>query len=172
MIERISLDMESTIASFMPLYVDSLDNGSTLYNVEDWDWAPSQGDFMSELKKMWQDPCDIEPMEAGLSHTTKILSERFELDIVTNHVGVEKEMLDWLDEHNVYYNEFISTDMSKTEFNYDLFIDDKPGLVEELKPGQEMFLYKQPWNFHRWHDYRVASYGSLREMTVLLERLS
>lgn len=155
---KVALDVDSTIARTCDVAFELLDvEDQYSYNdISSWEWGVEEFGEVSYLSALWNAwairPSDIEPFE-DVGRLTETLYERTEtLDIVTAHpddaFGVTEGKRDWLDAHNVSYDE-LRVEGDKHLLEYDLIVDDNPHLVgkasyEDNAPA--IMLYDQPYN--------------------------
>lgn len=164
----VSLDLESTLAHCHNYFINqyNLEFGSSYVHedIDGWNWVRTEVEF-SEFNRIvedgWLNNTDsIEMMEPALPENVTRLHQhpRIEVDIITARTGVEAAMQDWLDANYItQYGEFRSTTKSKARLDYDVYIDDKPGLADELSSNQMQFLIQGPHNtIADTHDRTIA----------------
>lgn len=153
----VGLDVESVLANTQEVLIKQYNEEfGTNYEVSDidkWEWVRTEidwGDFDRILHTAWaEDTNTIDPKEENLGETVQRLvsSPKISLDVITGRTGVENEMQEWLATNGIdCYREFISTTRSKATFDYDVYIDDKPGLAENLSESQIQYLIEGPHN--------------------------
>lgn len=167
---KLAVDFDSVLANTSATAFDLIcgpDHDYTVDDVEDWTWGFREFGKEKYLSALWHAwtlrPEQVPPMEGGLEYKMKSLQDEFRVDIVTahpDHMGITKGKRSWLDKRNIPYEEFVTVAprISKTEMNYDAFIDDKPSLPEEAIMNQTVYLRDQSWNQEVSGDYiRVNS---------------
>lgn len=142
---KIALDLEGVLADTKHVVVHSDDNPLTLKNYYKWGFSQEDYEiFRRESHNAWVHRWkDIPTVEPNLSLFVSKLNELGTVDILTRRTGVDEEVRNWLDLHNIEYNEFIPTDTNKSEFDYDEFIDDNPMMIGEV--GSQL-LRDRLWN--------------------------
>lgn len=154
---RVSLDLESVLADvhgyMLEVYNEEFGTSYTRSDIDSWEWVREEidwVDFNRIVNTGWEDRRDeVSPMEPGLDETVAELANTpgIHVDIVTARTGVETEMQDWLETHGITaYESFLSTTRSKADLGYDFYIDDRPGLADDLGSGQLQFLIEGPHN--------------------------
>jgi 5'(3')-deoxyribonucleotidase len=126
---KLALDLDGVLADLQSAMVEH-----TAYCQQDFEqWEkPNHNTFLSEASYVWSDYWqEIEPVEKHLSTKTGELSQQFEVDIVTNTVGSNDVVEQWLSKHGVVYEELVrpySLGTDKQHLDYDVYVDDKPSL--------------------------------------------
>jgi hypothetical protein len=150
---KISLDVESVLANAGLVFLEEYNKKhGTAWDFTDWTtWDFGETDievpeFLEISKNIWQERWeDIPACETGLADTTDRLYEHHDVDIVTARVGCDDEIQAWLDHHNITaFDEFRSCEPGeKVTFDYDIFIDDKPGMHEDVSV---QYMPMKPYN--------------------------
>lgn len=152
---RVSLDMESVLAAvhpyFLTVYNDRFGTSYSREDIDGWDWVHTEVEFetFNEIVDNGWETGEINPTAPDLHATVDWLTSQpgITVDIVTARTGVETGMKNWLTDHSIsVFDSFIATNQSKAELGYDVFIDDKPGLADELTGDQTQYLISQPHN--------------------------
>lgn len=157
--KRIALDMDAVLANIQPVafaLLEGDDHDRSTEEVESWSWGGNEYGTDRYLSALWHAwtlrPHDIDSCEPGLDSVTEQLWEKStQLDIVTSHPdhpGIRTQKRKWLLKHNIEYDNFksVTNKIPKSEFYYDVFIDDKPALARNIKGGQTLYLIDRPWN--------------------------
>lgn len=156
---RIAVDMENVLADpkswFLEVYNDRHGTEYRIDDVTHWDWVQDEiefDEFMQTINNGWRSHTDeIAALDDDLCtcfHQLTTIPDST-VDIVTARTGVEREMQQWLDRHDVTeYDEFISIDPydTKATLGYDIYIDDNPNLATNLDSDQTQYLVTWPWN--------------------------
>jgi hypothetical protein len=147
---RVALDVESVLAEPNEAVARSTDR-LTLDEIEntwfsDLDESQSYQIYMGVSDAIWRhNPQIIPPEEPDLSTYVAEMHERVgQLDIVTHRQHVDEQVVWWLAEHEIVYDNFVSCDVPKQELDYDVYVDDNPNLFGECR----LLLRHQPWNAH------------------------
>lgn len=156
---RIAVDMENVLADpkswFLDVYNDRHGTNYRIEDVDHWDWVQVEiefEEFMQTINEGWRSHADeIAPLDDDLCTCFRQLTALPDatIDIVTARTGVEQEMQQWLDRHDVSgYDEFISIEPFETKatLGYDFYIDDNPKLASNLGAEQTQYLVTWPWN--------------------------
>lgn len=141
---RIALDLDGVLADLNHTIVEKTEY--TMSDFEQWD-KPDYNHFMSEASRVWDDHWDeIPPVEQNLDYKTAQLASNHHVDIVTNTVGSDEAVTQWLDEHGIVFEEIVrpySQGTDKQHLDYDAYIDDKPAMAGEVGV---LYLRDQLWN--------------------------
>jgi len=182
---RISLDLESVLADTHRVYIEELnarypEQNYAYDDVDDWGWVSQEErdfeEFMSIVHHAWKDAWmgipACEP-ENELLDAIEVLATDYIIDIVTARVGVEHEMRFWLGDKAILplTSQFRSVhpSKSKSDLDYDYFIDDKPQLADNISDEQVQFLIDRPWNQdveERSNVYRVDSVADVVDLIL------
>lgn len=145
---NVSLDVESVLAEPNQAVARSTDRLS-LEDIQDtWfsDVAENRSYqiYMGVSDAIWRhNPQIIPPEEPNLAEYVGEIHERVDrLDIVTHRQHVDEQVVWWLAEHDIEYDNFVSCGVPKQELAYDVYIDDNPNLFGECR----LLLRHQPWN--------------------------
>jgi hypothetical protein len=132
---RVALDLEEVLADTISEACRSSPNLDPEHfdewNISNHTWQVYAG--VSDA--LWRhDPLSIPPMEPNLNyHIGQVHDSVDVLDIVTARLHVDGQVANWLDHHNVPYDEIVSTDSPKYELDYDIFVDDNPEMIGECR---------------------------------------
>ena len=179
---RVALDVDSTLAATSLTAFDLMGVTGYSYNdIDSWSWGIETFGKARYLNALWHAwsirPHEIEPMEQGLAETTAQLSDLVDtVDVVTSHpddlFGVDKGKQQWLDDHDIVYDEYVQVDGDKHTLDYDIFIDDKYATLEQLDDDQLGLLIDHEYNPDTGLPYGVELVDSVAEATRCVERLS
>lgn len=100
-------------------------------------------EFMHVSQNLWHNHnYKIPPQVDNLWKPTRSIYRQHNVDIVTHRTNVDRQMIEWLDGYNVYYNKFHATSKPKTEVGtYDVHIDDSPHVASEaVEDGRYVVL--------------------------------
>jgi hypothetical protein len=145
---RVALDVESVLAEPNAAVARSTDR-LTLEQIRDT-WftdgkdEPTYQIYMGVSDAIWRHkPEVIQEEEPDISgHVEKIYAHADVLDIVTHRQHVDEQVVWWLQEHGIEYDDFVSCSRPKQELDYDIYIDDSPNMFGECR----LLLRHQPWN--------------------------
>ncbi len=147
---NVALDVESVLAEPNEAVGRATDR-LTLDQIQEKWFSDGKGStnyqiYMGVSDAIWRhNPQVIPPEEPNLAEYVDEMYERADtLAIVTHRQHVDEQVIWWLQEHDIQYDEFVSCDVPKQELGYDLYIDDNPNLFGECR----LLLRHQPWNAH------------------------
>lgn len=113
---------------------------------------------------------DIPPSEPGQSEIIKRIHRRgYRISILTKR---DRETVafvaKWLDYHDIYCDDltFIYDNTPKSEYPFDILIDDAPSNLVDITPPKVGILFNQPWNKNFDWPLRVSTLSEA-EQTVL-----
>lgn len=131
--KRRAVDLEEVLADTIVAACKSTDkleeSDFSSWDLSDYTWQVYAG--VSDA--IWRhDPLSIEPVEPNLSeYMTAIYNNSSKLDIVTARLHVDGNVKLWLREHDIPYDNLVSTSQPKYELDYDEWLDDNPSMVGE-----------------------------------------
>lgn len=176
--KRVALDLESTLADITSPFVSEYNqrNGTDIErDWSEWDFSDAPftaGEFHEITSHNWKHhTADIEPTERRLERKVEVMNDVFgTVDIVTGRRGLDSFLKLWLEMNDIEYDNFIvcQNGQSKSELGYDVFIDDRPSLAEEIYDDQYLLLYDQHYNRHVEERKNVSRIDSLSGGIVLL----
>jgi hypothetical protein len=142
----IALDVESVLADSNEAALQSTDKLDRETLLGNWEFDSRTWQvYIGVTDAVWRhNPGMIPPEEPRIDEYVRQMAEGNELHIVTGRMHVDPQVVWWLDEHGIEYEQFISTEKDKYTFDeYDVFIDDNPKMVGECR---RLLLRHQPWN--------------------------
>ena len=174
----VSLDVECVLAHSVKRLIEvhnqRHETRYTVDKIDSWEWIPNHigtEEFGKIVRSEWiRRPEMIEVCEPNLVEAVNRLTTIAKVNVVTSHVGVEAEMQAWLMDHGIDdYDQFISTEETKAALGYDVYIDDKPYLADELQEDQEQYLLQWGWNRDYWDHPSAIPVSSVTEAVDLIE---
>jgi len=162
--ERIAVDLEGVLAdihaAYLEEYNDTYDTDHSLEEVaggNGWSWMNEMEGgfdvFMSITTQAWNGMADVEIyslVENLRWPLLKLQRGGFTVDVVTNRIGVDDHVENWLADHNVPYDDLICTPMDKGEMGYDIYVDDNPHLRKSIPDGAHQYYITHPWNIDEY----------------------
>lgn len=141
---KIALDVESVLADTNEAALQSTDKLDRAELLGSWDLSEQQWQvYMGVTDAIWRhNPQSIPPEESSIAEYVADFSEGHTVDILTGREHVDEQIIWWLEEHGIEYNNFTSTPSPKQQYDYDVFIDDNPDMFGECR----LLLRHQPWN--------------------------
>ena len=138
---------------FLEIYNEKFGTNIKIEEVDEWYYFPQenfQAVYPDTLKRIDEYPL----LDEIVNHYLFLLMGKHEVKILTkeqNPVELLKEKLESFDiKQGFEYLELIKLEMEDSKLNYkfDIYIDDCPLLVDEIKeyPDRILLLYQQPWN--------------------------
>ena len=168
----IALDVESVIADIHKAWIDQYKKEFSITDILDWDfnalekWNESLASFLDETDSLWNNHPEkhIPPMIPNIKEVTDRLKP---FDIVTSRrtlSGIKR----WVDFYQLDYRAivYISDKKSKAKLNYDVFIDDNPGLASKLSENQFLWLISQPYNQDVKESKQVKRISSIVDVKI------
>jgi 5'(3')-deoxyribonucleotidase len=154
---KISVDLDGVILNCIPavLKVIEEDYGLKHYPLEvvSWDFLDEWGldeHYLDIFTKAGNMIMDFPIVDYAAPKILRIIAAKHDVDIVTGDYAPIIQIKNKLESIGIYvgvhYQAIIRTHESKADLDYDIFIDDRPSLAEEIKENQTLYLYDQPWN--------------------------
>lgn len=145
---RVALDVENVLANPNEPALQATDKLSREV-VEDTWFSNAESErqfqvFMGVTDAIWRhNPQSIPPEEPNLDkYVADIHEAADELVILTHREHVDEQIIWWLEEHNIVYDDYISTDLPKWEFDFDVWVDDNPNMIGKCRT----LMRYQKWN--------------------------
>lgn len=164
---RIAVDVESVLANSNEAALQSTDKLNRREITNEWDLRGNTWQiYMGVSDAIWRHkPEIIPPEEPALDEYISDLREDHEVHILTAREHVDKQILWWLEEHNIGFDSFESTGRPKWEYDFDVWVDDNPDMVGHCN----LLLRHQPHNtlmdVHKHQNCRrIYSLGEVREI--------
>jgi hypothetical protein len=181
---RVSLDLESVLAAVRPEFEREYEKrtGNPIFGEKmEWGFGNCQYDystFMEITASNWKHRWDqIEATEPDIAGRVNAIRDKVgRLDVVTNRRGFDQKLQLWLEKHGIQYDHFLVADHvdSKIELPYEVFIDDRPGMANDLdvlgNDDQYLLVYNQPWNRDVRERLNVTRVDDLVEGCFVLEQ--
>ncbi|MFW6009063.1 MAG: 5' nucleotidase, NT5C type [archaeon] len=153
--KTVGLDIEGTLVELHKEVLKHYNQkNNTNLKKEDFDWhfnnvPMSLSEFHKiSREKIWKkNELDNIPFtEKNIPSKVNKLNKKYEVNIVTGR-KLKERLKKWAENIGIKYNNFhIKCSKNKTNLDYDIYIDDSPVILKNLKKDQELFLYSQPWN--------------------------
>ena len=141
---KIALDLDGTLADLHGAMIRHSEYED--HHFDSW-YKPDFNTFLSEASTVWDDYWwDINPVEPNLCEKTALLTADHTVDIVTNTVGSDEATISWLDKYGISYRDIVRPSqegMSKSEMEYEVYIDDKPSMGGEVNM---LYIPDRRWN--------------------------
>lgn len=176
--KTLAIDVDSVLADTMVVWTDeyNIRMGTQISKSEITSWdisriLPISPIHISRLfnhiwKHRW---LEIPPTEIGLGEITKKIHRKgYRISILTKRERATiSYVAKWLDRYDVFSDElvFVYDDIPKSDYPFDIIVDDAPSNLMDLVFPKVGILFDQPWNrYFRW-PIRVCS---LMEAALLL----
>lgn len=165
---KLALDIEDVIADSHGL---TYERSEMLDEEVDGDqWGFSSDDhlmhFLELSELLWRTDYESIPLvEENTPELVREINKHYDVDIVTSRMNVRPQLVEYLDMHDIEYNDLYIVDRkeSKAQLDYDVYVDDKPALAKEV---DRIFLYDQPYNQHIEEGNGVVRIDSLSEVVT------
>jgi len=134
------------------------------------------------FKKTWKRIYELELIEETIPYYLYLLNGKYEIDILTKTgfslSGMTKRLSQLNIRKGLEYNNIIKTTEKKIDFEYDVFIDDNPQMVEDMLTQEKKYLllYDSPWNksidcsLYR-NVFRVCNWNEILEKIEMIEKI-
>ena len=158
-VRTVAIDVDSVLADVMLVWSDEYTkkNGKTVTkkDITAWDIptilpiSPEEvyRYFSHVWKNRWR---EIPPTEPNIGEVTKRIHRKgYRISILTKRERpTAAYVARWLDFNNVYADEllFIYDAVPKSNYPFDVLIDDAPKNIIDVVPPKSAILFNQPWN--------------------------
>jgi len=172
---KVAMDVEGVLADICMSWIIHYGYLFTKSEITDWEFKNvgiTIGRFLEETIVVWKQG-KVVPEEFNLPDKMP----RLPFDIVTARKGVDLEIVNWLENYRINYDNFVvsRSSTSKPLLCYDVYIDDNPYMYKNLQKGQTQILYDQPWNQdcerHKVDHPQVIRVMNLYEAKNLVEKM-
>lgn len=153
---KIALDFDSVLSDTMVrwIHVFNTKKNTTLTknDVLSWtfwnDFGISIDEAFNIFEEVWSDWKNLPSTENNIVDSVKKLANISHVDIVTDVQESHLQYIKmWLNDKGIIYENFVSSNGTKTNLDYDVFIDDSPSIAQKASQiGKICLLYDQPWN--------------------------
>lgn len=166
----IAIDLDSVLADTMVIWVEEFNkrNNSSINkdNIISWDISKTLDISITEVSdiftciwdKRWKDIPSTEPSIGNA--VSNLHSKGFRISILTKRyrssVG---NVIKWLDFHEIHCDDllFVYDDAPKTNYPFDILVDDAPINFSQLVHPRIGILFNQPWNKNFTWPIRIDS---------------
>jgi len=182
---KLAIDIDGVLLDIMETYCEIYNRRyGTNYKKKDvtrWDffddWDITEEVAFNIFYEIYANSINVPFIDEDAPKIMKKLNERYDLDIVSARLPEYRSSItEKLDLHDIkegiQYTELILLHHKpyniKLTQNYDLYVDDNPNLVEQIKKMEDrtLLLYDQPWNQHsvcEGNVHRVYDWKEVRE---------
>jgi len=182
---RIAVDLDGVLPDTMTTFCDLLNKrhetrfttkSFTQWNA--WEIAEiTEEEFFRTLDEAWFRWQSIPPTEDHLAERVAQVRNLGKLDIVTGRSErTVQYAIDWLQKHNIHYDEFVRTvsTRAKAKLDYDIFVDDSADLMSLIASRLDSngILYSQPWNKKAPAMPRISRVERWEEIPSIMRRLA
>lgn len=174
----LAIDLDSVLADTMVIWVEEFNkrNNSSINkdSIVSWDISKTLDISVSEVSdiftyiwdKRWK---DIPSTEPAIGNTVSNLhSKGFRISILTKRYRSSvANVIKWLDLHKIHCDDllFVYDDAPKTNYPFDILVDDAPINFSQLVHPRIGILFNQPWNKNFTWPMRI---DSLSEVITLV----
>ena len=171
---RIAVDLDGVIWDIHNILVDTYNikynKNITIDDINKWNFFPEK-----VFKKIYSETCKQIHRYHLLDHFSPyylfLLNSEFHVDILTfqgNEIGkLEKNLHRLGIRKGLTYNQIIKAEKIKADYNYNVFVDDNPNMINDMKeyPNKFLLLYSTPWNKNYSYNSRnVCRVSNWREI--------
>jgi 5'(3')-deoxyribonucleotidase len=155
----LAIDLDSVLADTMVIWVEEFNkrNKSNIIkeDIISWDISKILDISISEVSDIFTYICDkrwndIPPTEPSIGNTVSDLhSKGFRISILTKRYRSSvTNVIRWLDFYKIHCDDllFVYDDAPKTNYPFDILVDDAPINFTELVHPRIGILFNQPWN--------------------------
>ena len=158
---KIAIDLDGTIRPMVEGYIKYI-NGFGLYeglSVADiyWDHPIFELELFNKYFQDEKEMMKIEPYKYCKNVLNLWREMGHEIIILTSTFQPEESVKRWLEAHEINYNELIIT-KKKGEHEFDLLIEDKETVPNEVPKDRAIIFIAQPWNKElprQYYNYRL-----------------
>lgn len=159
---KIAVDVDGVLIDCIPHLIDAINKKySTNYKREEvtsWgvfynEWGIKEKDFWKLFKQTSENIMDYPIIDDISSHIIFLLNLYNDVDIVTAELADTELVIKKLESMGIKggltYHKLIhikDPKKHKTDLDYDIFIDDNPNMVNNIKDDQVLLLFTQIWN--------------------------
>jgi 5'(3')-deoxyribonucleotidase len=156
---KLAIDLDSVLADTMIIWAEEFNkrtNSSiTKDNIVSWDISKTLDITITEVSdiftyiwdKKWEDIPSTEPSIGNV--VSKLHNKGFRISILTKRYRSSvSNVIKWLDLHKIHCDDllFVYDDAPKTDYPFDILVDDAPINFSELVQPRIGILFNQPWN--------------------------
>ncbi len=166
----LAIDLDSVLADTMVIWVEEFNkrNNSSINkdNIISWDISKTLDISITEVSdiftciwdKRWK---DIPSTEPSIGNTVSNLHGKgFRISILTKRYRSSvSNVIKWLDFHKIHCDDllFVYDDAPKTNYPFDILVDDAPINFSQLVHPRIGILFNQPWNKNFTWPMRIDS---------------
>lgn len=145
---KLALDIEGVIADSHGITYERSEMLDREVDGHDWGFSSDEHlmHFLELSELLWREDYESIPLvEEDTPELVREINNHYDVDIVTSRMNVRPQLVEYLDMHDIEYNDLYVVDRteSKSQLDYDVYVDDKPALAKEV---DKIFLYDQPYN--------------------------
>lgn len=157
--KTIAIDVDSVVADTMIVWTDeyNIRMGTRISKSEITSWdisrilpisPPDISDLFNHIwKHRW---LEIPPTGARLGEVTRNIHRKgYKISVLTKRERATVPfVVRWLDQYDVFSDDmvFVYDDTPKSEYPFDIIVDDAPNNLIDLVPPKVGILFDQPWN--------------------------
>lgn len=155
----LAIDLDSVLADTMVIWAEEFNKRNkssiTKESITSWDISKIFDITITEVSdiftyiwdKRWT---DIPSTEPSIGHTVSDLHNKgFRISILTKRYRSSvNNVIKWLDLHKIHCDDllFVYDDAPKTDYPFDILVDDAPINFNDLVHPRIGILFNQPWN--------------------------
>jgi len=187
---KIAIDIDGVLldlmVTFCELFNQKYNTNNDKKDVSHWeffyDWNITEKDAYDIFNEIYKDSTSVPFIDKDSPHMMRELNEIHHVDILSARDPKYKvQLIKKLEMHDIkktiQYRHLILIDNKpydlKLQHDYDIYVDDNPNLVENIKKMDHklLILYDQPWNQHCFCDDNVIRVHDWKEVHETLKFL-
>ncbi|TFG06472.1 MAG: hypothetical protein EU539_07515 [Promethearchaeota archaeon] len=190
---KIAIDVDGVLLdlmiNFCKIYNDRYNSACRKEDVKHWeffkDWEISEEECYEIFSLVYENTMNVPLISNKIPNILKALNSKYQVDIVTaRNVKFRPQLVEKLNLHEIkkgiHYEKIVVVDHKpydiKLKYEYDIYVDDNPNLVESVKRHEEIYLllFDQPWNQTEKCEknvIRVYNWEEIKEVIKKIEKI-
>lgn len=172
--KKLAIDLDSVLADTMVVWAEEFNkrNNSSITkdNIISWDISKVLNISITEVSdiftyiwdKRWLDIPSTEPSIGNI--VSNLHDKGFRISILTKRYRSSvSNVIKWLDLHKIHCDDllFVYDDAPKTDYPFDILVDDAPINFSDLVSPRIGVLFNQPWNKNFSWPVRIDSLSQI-----------
>jgi 5'(3')-deoxyribonucleotidase len=177
---KLAIDLDSVLADTMVIWVQEFNRRKeaniTKDDITSWDISKILDISITEVSdifthiwdKRWKDIPSTEPSIGNI--VTDLHDRGFRISILTKRYRSSvSNVIRWLDLHKIHCDDllFVYDDAPKTDYPFDILVDDAPINFSELAQPRIGILFNQPWNKNFSWPLRIDALSEVIKLSEL-----
>jgi len=171
---KLAIDLDSVLADTMVVWAEEFNkrNNSSITkeNIISWDISKILNISITEVSdiftyiwdKRWLDIPSTEPSIGNI--VSNLHDKGFRISILTKRYRSSvSNVIKWLDLHKIHCDDllFVYDDIPKTDYPFDILVDDAPINFSDIVSPRIGVLFNQPWNKNFSWPVRIDSLSQI-----------